>query len=125
MSCNNLTGCSFFGVGMKLSPFDSKDVSPGVNLYLLMLVMWVRVLWNLLLCFVSLVVDLVCFDLLSLCFFFLLRSWDVSLEMFSIMPCILFHCAGDVSNLTLFLIGSSSSVSFFALSYPVFFECLH
>ena len=32
------------------------------------------------------------------------------------MPCILFHCAGDVSNLTLFLIGSSSSVNFFALS---------
>ena len=52
---------------MKLSPFDSRDVSPGVNLYLLMLVMWVRILWNLLLCFVSLVVGLVCFDLVSLC----------------------------------------------------------
>ena len=49
-------------------------------------------------------------------FFFLLRSCDVSLEMFSIMPCILFHYAGDVSNLTLFLIGSSSSVNFLALS---------
>ena len=56
--------------GYKLSPFDSRDVSPGVNLYLLMLVKWMRVLWNLLLCFVSLAVELVCFDLVALCFSF-------------------------------------------------------
>ena len=75
----------------------------------------------------SLVFCLFCCGIILLCsrftvLFFLLRSCDVSLEMFSIMSCILFHCAGDVSNLTLFLIGSNSSVNFFALSIQYSFS---
>ena len=53
MSCNSFAGCSFLGVGMKFNPFDNSDISPGVSLYLLRLVIWVMVLLNLLWCFVS------------------------------------------------------------------------
>ena len=61
-------GCSFLGVGMKFSPLDSRDISPGVNLCLFKLMMWVRVLLNLLWCFVfSVAVVFACLGLFSLC----------------------------------------------------------
>ena len=48
--------------------------------------------------------------------FFLFSSWVVSLEMLFIISCILVHCVGEVSNLALFLMGSSSSLSLWDLS---------
>ena len=48
--------------------------------------------------------------------FFLVSSWVVSLEMLSIISCILVHYVGEVSNLALFLMGSSSSLSLCDLS---------
>ena len=79
--------------------------------------MWVRVLLNLLWCFFHFSCCCVCLPCSILTvLFFLFKSCVVSLDMLSMISCILFHCAGDVSSLTSFLIGSSSSLSLFALS---------
>ena len=117
MSCKSLAECSLLGVGMKFSPLESSDVSPGIRWCLLRLMMWVRVLLNLLWCFVfSVAVVFVWPWSIFTVLFFLFKSCIVSLDIFSMISYILFHCAGDVSSLTLFLIGSSSSLNLFALS---------
>ena len=51
ISCKSFAGYSLSGLGMKLRPLDSIDLSPGVHRCLPRLVMWVMVLLNLLWCF--------------------------------------------------------------------------
>ena len=60
MSCRSFAGCSFLDVGIKFRPLDRSEVSPCVSSYLLKLMMWVRVLLNLLWCFVFFAVVFVC-----------------------------------------------------------------
>ena len=47
---------------------------------------------------------------------FLFNFWVVSLEILSIISCIMVHCVGEVSNLALFWMGSSPSLNLWDLS---------
>ena len=76
------------------------------------MMLWVRVLLSLLWCFFCSCGPWGPWSILMV-LFSLFSSLVVSLIVYS---CILVHCAGEASNLALFMIGSSSSLSLFDLS---------
>ena len=117
ISCKSLVGCSLCGVGIKLRHLESNNVSPGgvyVCLSWWCCGWWPSWTFSDVLPFLQ-VLTLGAWSIL-MALFFLFNSWVVSVEMLSIISCILVHCVGEVSSLVLFLMGSSSSLSLWHLS---------
>ena len=122
MSCSSFAGCSFLGVGIKFNPLDSRDISPGVNLYLLRLMMWVRILLNLLWCFVFFAFVFVCLGLFSLySSFSSVLVW--SLWIYSLLCLVFCSIVLEMFLASLFLIGSSFSLKFLCSIYPIVSQC--